>query len=547
MAVQPDGKIVLAGLAEPSFGAIVRLNSDGSPDRGFGGGDGIVIDRRFRPFTALAIQPDGKIVAGSWEGSERAGRTALLARYLPDGSPDPSFGDHGVVDSNRLSEGGLSPAAILPQPDGRLLVGGSAKGGLDSVTEAGVYLFDQSGAFSEVVGYVPQPKSRNDWTEMSDLLARPDGSLIMAGYAYGWPAPTAPLLARFVPGSGAPFDASFGGGKGLVEPQFFPTKSLVLGERADAIVEDGDDLIVAGVSGGGFMLLRLDREGILDTSFGDGGIAGHGIGPRFGEAIDTAVGADGRIEVVGTIAEETEDGTDHLCRHCREAAVGRFTSDGAFDTSFGGRGLVRVWGGPGEERFGRAEGIEILPDGKTVASAMSVVDRKELVVARYDQDGQLDPSFGNGGVATALPCPGSEAERRHARCLPSARVQLQTAGLSGPTPSLRLLVRSSLPWGKIDTVAIELPPELQSRMRGKLKYTVVADDEREFRHMREGEAFPWGIVAEAFSGPRTMTVIVPPGCLRRVAAVVRGRKLVFRVKVRFNRAGKQTIALRRSP
>ncbi|MFD7261650.1 delta-60 repeat domain-containing protein [Streptomyces sp. NPDC059874] len=70
MAVQPDGKIVTVGRAnfeETSTDfALVRYNTDGSPDTGFGGGDGIVttdFDFGNDEGVAVALQPDGKIVA----------------------------------------------------------------------------------------------------------------------------------------------------------------------------------------------------------------------------------------------------------------------------------------------------------------------------------------------------------------------------------------------------------------------------------------------------------------------------------------------------
>src|ERR1700749_324170 len=68
MAVQPDGKVVVAGgggLAPEGgkeFGAVVRYLPNGGLDRSFGGGDGVVFDRSSEPFAAVALQPDGRIV-----------------------------------------------------------------------------------------------------------------------------------------------------------------------------------------------------------------------------------------------------------------------------------------------------------------------------------------------------------------------------------------------------------------------------------------------------------------------------------------------------
>ena len=106
VAVQPDGKIVVAGLAATVAGqitdfALVRYNPDGTLDQSFGnhgivttdiGGDDVAV--------ALAIQADGKIVAAG-----TAGEHIALARYMPDGSLDPTFGIRRHDHQPRLRRG----------------------------------------------------------------------------------------------------------------------------------------------------------------------------------------------------------------------------------------------------------------------------------------------------------------------------------------------------------------------------------------------------------------------------------------------------------
>jgi uncharacterized delta-60 repeat protein len=101
VAIQPDGKIVVAGSATGPDNldvlTLVRLNSDGSLDTSFNG-DGELITNL--PSTGeivddLAIQPDGKIVVTGEANIQGAGSTqAILARYDADGSPDSTFGSN---------------------------------------------------------------------------------------------------------------------------------------------------------------------------------------------------------------------------------------------------------------------------------------------------------------------------------------------------------------------------------------------------------------------------------------------------------------------
>jgi uncharacterized delta-60 repeat protein len=127
LALQPDGKIVLAGTRVVDVGAMIlaRYNSNGSPDASFGSGGKVLLpqDGEDESATALVLQPDGKIlVGGSIYPSATAMSDFLLARFTPAGSPDASFGTAGRVTTDF---GGIEEAFSLAlQPDGRILLVG---------------------------------------------------------------------------------------------------------------------------------------------------------------------------------------------------------------------------------------------------------------------------------------------------------------------------------------------------------------------------------------------------------------------------------------
>ncbi|MFD9353440.1 delta-60 repeat domain-containing protein [Streptomyces sp. NPDC060031] len=107
IALQPDGKIVAVGYAVTATGgedfALARYLPDGRLDPSFGTGG--------RVFTALApgagddeaqavqVLGNGRIVVAGFAGTgaDSSGRDLALARYLPDGRLDPSFGSGGLV------------------------------------------------------------------------------------------------------------------------------------------------------------------------------------------------------------------------------------------------------------------------------------------------------------------------------------------------------------------------------------------------------------------------------------------------------------------
>src|SRR5262245_24776778 len=94
VALQPDGKIVAAGFARGVDFGLARYNDDGTLDAGFGTGGRVTTDFAGLSDTAyaVAVQPDGKIVAAGSAVFAGRGFDFAVARYNIDGSLDASFG-----------------------------------------------------------------------------------------------------------------------------------------------------------------------------------------------------------------------------------------------------------------------------------------------------------------------------------------------------------------------------------------------------------------------------------------------------------------------
>ena len=122
VTLQPDGKIVAAGLAGGDF-ALARYHVNGSLDTSFSG-DGLVTTDFGRGETAhaIAVEPGGKIVAGGqsgWSTSDFA-----LARYLPDGSLDTTFSGDGLLTMDFYGEDDWV-FTVAVQADDRILAFGA--------------------------------------------------------------------------------------------------------------------------------------------------------------------------------------------------------------------------------------------------------------------------------------------------------------------------------------------------------------------------------------------------------------------------------------
>ena len=100
MAVTADDRIVLLNNLAGAGAFCTRLTAEGRLDANFGGGDGVVTTTVFRPqdvFSAVTTHAGKVVMAGYLYDTSSQQAYNALARYLEDGSPDPSFGDLGNV------------------------------------------------------------------------------------------------------------------------------------------------------------------------------------------------------------------------------------------------------------------------------------------------------------------------------------------------------------------------------------------------------------------------------------------------------------------
>jgi uncharacterized delta-60 repeat protein len=177
VAIQPDGKIIAAGLAQPGSGnsdfALARYNTDGTLDTTFGG-DGIVttdMGTFSDGITDIALQPDGKIVAVGVTDQD-----AALARYLPNGTLDATFGTGGTVVGG-INTNQVNGVAITP--GGTILVAGMrANAAIVASYAPDGKLNPGFGSFGVAVGDITGGLDSGD-----DLVVEPNGDIVVVGSA----------------------------------------------------------------------------------------------------------------------------------------------------------------------------------------------------------------------------------------------------------------------------------------------------------------------------------------------------------------------------
>ena len=321
---------------------------------------------------AVAIQADQKIVVGGEAVLATGFGDFGLARYLPDGTLDPAFGDGGLVTTDFF--GALDYIESLAiQFDGKIVAGGATVQGTQQAPALARYQSDGTLDESFATG------GKLVWSfatsaRFTSVAIDASGLIVAAGYAQSG-AFFRPLVVRFLSDGGV--DDTFGSG-GVWTDQFAGDE--LLGQLA---VQPDGKIVVSGTAQDRlFQVIRLDTDGRLDPTFGTGGR----VLTRFPRVAWAGAGAlalapDGTIVVGG--------GTP------TDFALARYEADGSLDTSFGDRGLVTTdFDANRDSLFA----ISMQADGKILAVGFADDQYgQRFALARYQSDGALDMGFGQGG------------------------------------------------------------------------------------------------------------------------------------------------------
>ncbi|MCB9297635.1 MAG: T9SS type A sorting domain-containing protein [Lewinellaceae bacterium] len=356
MALQSDGKIVLAGDVG-SDAALARLNSDGSLDYSFGQEGKVASDFGFdfNGIEAMALQPDGKIVAvirGSTIFTNYA--ELIVARYNVDGILDDTFGENGyiIADTDFHTEIGR---AVALQPDGKIIVATTA----DNSTTSWKLLisrFHADGTLDSSFGAegFQLVSFGEDKKFLTSMALQPDGKIIIAG---SLERPALPLydfaLARI--NSDGSLDPGFGI-EGIILTQVSSESNRI----TFLTLQPDDKILATGFAGNKMALARYNINGSLYNSFGTDGVNLTQIQGLTTYGSSAVLQPDGKVLVGGAVGNDF--------------SLMRYTSEGILDEEFGNGGVVTTEITSSSDLI---KGLAIQPDGKVVGAG------NKFVIARY--------------------------------------------------------------------------------------------------------------------------------------------------------------------
>lgn len=317
VAIQPsDGKAVIVGSTSSSGErklVLARYTTAGVLDTTFNStGTVSVLVQQGSFGTDCAIQADGKIVVVGFS-ILNAQVNMIVGRYNTDGSLDTGFGSSGWV----ITSLGINSRAqaVAIQSDGKILVAGwgyfpermvvvrhNTDGSLDSG-------FGSSGIVSTIVG---------SNSHANTVAIQSDGKIVVGGHAK-ISGEVEFVLARYNSTDGS-LDTGFGTG-GIAT-----TNTGGRGVIKDLDFQSGGEIVVAGQSSDAVAVARYSTGGILDSTYANNGILYAQIGSASASS-GIVMQSDDFSVVAGFIGAAV--------------AVGRLSTGGTLDGTFGDYGLMR--------------------------------------------------------------------------------------------------------------------------------------------------------------------------------------------------------------
>jgi uncharacterized delta-60 repeat protein len=355
LAIQPDGKIILGGSFLKFNGeivnGIVRLGSDGAIDKNFttniGTGPlGIV--------STIAIQTNGKIlIAGNFETFNGATVNSIV-RLNPDGTRDADFTTNIGDGPQAISGTPPTIRTIKIQPDEKIILGGIFLT-FDGETVNSIARLNSDGTLdTDFVFNIGTGATSQDGSPagITALAIQPDGKIVLGGSFLKFNGEIVNGIVRL--GSDGTSDADFtentGSGATNNTGGVRPVTAIAI-QSDEKIILFGTFLKFNNVTVN--YIVRLSSDGIIDTGFTEN--TGTGTIETAGLITTAAIQSDGKIVMAGDFI--TWNGVT-------VNAIVRLNSDGTEDTAFtlnAGVALKQV--GPGDFRF---QNVAIQSDKKIV-------------------------------------------------------------------------------------------------------------------------------------------------------------------------------------
>ncbi|RYD14875.1 MAG: hypothetical protein EOP90_11460 [Lysobacteraceae bacterium] len=274
VARQRDGKVLFGGWGDTApqqrSAIVLRVDAEGVPDPAFGDAGWASLPVPWpSQFKSIALDADARIVLAGWDGDlSNTAHVPLLARFLPDGSPDASFGIGTgyvrLVDvPSAPPQGGWISNALAADRDGSLLLALTVDEDLDGMA-AGIVRVRANGTLDTGFGIGGlRPLDLENGTRIDALALRGDGRILATGKIQPTGGGTDVLVARLR--ANGSLDPGFDG-NGVVRFELGPDTDM-----ASALAFSAGKPVIAGYADRGTdfdaFALRLQSDYLFVDSF----------------------------------------------------------------------------------------------------------------------------------------------------------------------------------------------------------------------------------------------------------------------------------------
>ncbi len=309
-----------------------------------------------------------------------------------DGDLDTTFGTGGIVTNATLANNlnNLAPKSLVRQPDGKILVGDGVRPFLSIAnTDFAVARFSSEGSLDISFGTngIAFANLGDNIEVVSKLILQPDGKIIATGFsAFKYAA------ARF--NSNGTLDTTFGTNGSIVTS--FNVDTLPVPSSGAALQPDGKILLYGdncACTTKDFVVIRLNSNGTVDTSFGTNGRVITDFNNVNNNARSIAIQSDGKILVGGGMI---------VGSNAYAPILVRYNTNGTLDTTFATSGKLEVSIFTGASSQAGFYALAIRPSGKIVAVGIalggSTGTRDNIAIAQINPDGTFDTTFGTNGT-----------------------------------------------------------------------------------------------------------------------------------------------------
>lgn len=384
---------------------------------------------------AAVVQSDGKLLIAGGTDLYGTNNQFAIVRFGTNNLPDPSFGLGGKVLTRVGPMKNAVANALAIQADGKIVAAGYAANGtnnFNNYADFALARYNPDGSLDTSFGNSGKVITTFNFFAdevINAMVIQPDGKILVAGgfNQHFFTPDTGLALARYE--TNGVLDASFGSG-GIVTTDFSGNGGFGYG----LLLQPDGKIVAAGTSLASFALARLTTNGVLDTTFNGSGILRTAVGAYgtfFGSAVAYAVGYEAGDNTPQNPDKIIAAGTAAIGFGLSGFAAARYKLDGSLDNSFDGDGTVTNVFDP--------NGIFIQSYGQALLLQGGAQSHKLMVggyvsssgntsnyfgLARLNDNGSLDTGFGTNGTGRVIFSPVLDSGQAYALAFQGSQIVL---------------------------------------------------------------------------------------------------------------------------